>query len=327
MNRDKIRFYLVFYILGIFFAETCSRSDPAGLYNPKDFVLLWTVYGTHYLVFGSYLLRTGRYRDRRKVYLFGSLLGLYEFPITKVFFERGDFYVHGVNVFNLFRIGFIRHAFMSFFIPFYLSISLVLNVDKKFFDRFYKRFILLAAFFFGLMGGLFGAHLRQIIVLPGLAFGYSYVLLPRRRFSPDELLINERKALLLLLFIYALYIPMRRRDRLPRDPIAYVVAALSYIIVIYLIFSRPAKERLPIGEPIEADAELFLRLYATFLAFGLSLYALGRIARIVSFAIFAIIALGSFVIVPYLFRLCYKNSEGGNKEDHKSAYGGDEEAP
>ena len=123
IGRARFHFYLLFTALGLFHAEVLSWSSPTVLLNPLVFWYVAPVYAVHYIVFGDIILRRGRF-DFWILYAFGCLTGLYEFVITKVYWSppwnptgQGPF---GVAWFELFMIGFVWHAFMSFYFPFRL---------------------------------------------------------------------------------------------------------------------------------------------------------------------------------------------------------------
>jgi hypothetical protein len=119
----KFQFYLLFTALGLFHAEVLSWSSPTVLLNPLVFWYVAPVYAVHYIVFGDIILRRGRF-DFWILYAFGCLTGLYEFVITKVYWfppwNMGGQGPFGVAWFELFMIGFVWHAFMSFYFPFRL---------------------------------------------------------------------------------------------------------------------------------------------------------------------------------------------------------------
>ena len=284
---ERVRFYLIFSILGIFFAENCSRSSPDGMYNPIIFALLRTVYGTHYLLLGSILFRKGRYKDRRKVYLSGALLGLYEFRITKVFFEPGNTNLFGVNLFDVIRIGFFRHAVMSFLIPFYLAIRITIGLDKSIAYLLKYRLIPLAAAHYAIIGALNRASIVNMLMLAILPRIYITPLIPKRPLEPSRLVLNEKYAFALLLFFYTLYGLFRRTDMLPRNPLAYIIALGFYVLALYPLVKFEPIERLKLGDNRPGYKD-FARFYAYFAIASIVMFTIGAISYTLVLAIFII---------------------------------------
>lgn len=125
----KFRWYLLLTAVGLMHAEVLSWSSPLVLLNPLVFWYVAPVYAVHYIVFGDMILRSGR-SNFWVLYVFGCLTGMYEFAITKVYWATPWSPwappVLGVYWVEMFMIGFVWHAFMSFIMPFRLMQDYVL---------------------------------------------------------------------------------------------------------------------------------------------------------------------------------------------------------
>lgn len=121
--RLRCMYYLLFTLVGVFHAEVLSRSQPWALVNPAAALIIWPVYGVHYIVLGDMLLRR-RITTFFPIFLSGCLLGMYEFAITKVYWQPPWNPTSGAEVgfawFEVLWVGFAWHAFMSFLIPYVL---------------------------------------------------------------------------------------------------------------------------------------------------------------------------------------------------------------
>ncbi len=246
------RFYLFVTFLSIFLAESCSWSDPAGMVNPIQFILLRSIYGLYHVSVDPIIISRGWRRDRRKVYAFGSLFGLYEFPITKVYYEPGDLlYIHHVNIFNVLRIGFFRHALMSFTFPFYIGLFLFTDIDKEISKRRLKRIILFSSYFFFLFYHLNPITLN-LILNPIIAFSIACLLIPKEKYKPEAFVFDSKKLIAILLILRSFYSVSRIRSW-PRDVIAYAITIGFLILTLYMIFHTEFVESIAIGEPLEVS--------------------------------------------------------------------------
>lgn len=269
-TKLRVSFYLVFTCFGLFHAEVLARSSPWVLLNPLMFLLVAPVYACHYVVLGDLLLRR-RATSFFPVFVAGCILGMYEFAITKVFWNPSwtPFAPRVLETawMEVFWVGFWWHAFMSFAIPFFLVRKLVLEPHAHPFQIREVRWVvigvpLLAATFGVAFGGnvfeLLGTILLSLLVIFAVA-RFFLKKAPEWGFKgADAVLLGpagRKWALRFLIAVYAFYGATMRLEALP-GPAGLILPALFYaglfLLFIPLIRPRPAVVEAP--APVAAVA-------------------------------------------------------------------------
>jgi hypothetical protein len=262
-TKTRLLFYLVFTCFGLFHAEVLSRSQPWVLLNPLWFLLVAPVYGVHYVVLGDLLLRR-RATGFFPVFIAGCILGMYEFVITKMFWNpTWSPYaprVMEVAWLEVFWIGFWWHAFMSFAIPFLLVRKLVLEQHSHPFQIKEVRYILVGApVISATFGVAFGSPplelLASILLSMVVLFAVARFFLRRAPLwgfkGPDDVLLGptgRRRAMGALALVYIFYGATMRPDAWP-SVVGFVLPALLYAVLFLMFYPFVRGDRVPIVAP------------------------------------------------------------------------------
>ncbi|MCJ2520880.1 MAG: hypothetical protein LN412_08080, partial [Candidatus Thermoplasmatota archaeon] len=270
-TKIKLLWYLLLSAIGVFHAEVLSGSMPDVLYNPASFALVTPVYAVHYVLFGDLMMRYGR-SNRKILYLFGSLTGMYETFITKVYWSppwnpeaAGAL---GVAWVELLWIGFTWHAFMSFIIPFTLMNGLFSPGKRKAFRTRDLRAILLVAPVMGaILGYGFGRSIEAmltsvllsllVITLLAVAFFFGARKWGFRR--TEQLIFGRKGRWLAIAFFSGVYVGygiLLRPEFFPLG-LALLPVILIYAGLIYLAANLLRSSREP--EPAAASQAPELR--------------------------------------------------------------------
>ncbi len=111
-------------VLSIALAEVSIGSDPWGLINPLQWVLLVPVYGAQTILVGVVVLRRRPLPTLAALWCAGVVMGLYEFYITRVLWDQPwDTVVnpHLVEVPALLVVAGFYHPFVSVIMPLLLA--------------------------------------------------------------------------------------------------------------------------------------------------------------------------------------------------------------
>ncbi len=291
-TKIKLLWYLLLSAIGVFHAEVLSGSMPDVLYNPASFALVTPVYAVHYVLFGDLMMRYGR-SNRKVLYVFGCLTGMYETFITKVFWSppwnpeaAGPL---GVAWVELLWIGFTWHAFMSFIIPFTLMNGLFSPGKKEAFRARDLRAILLVAPVMGaILGYGFGRSIEamltsvllSLLVITLLAVAFVVGARKWGFTRTEQLVFGRRGRWLAIAFFSAVYVgygillrPEFFPFGLPLLPIILIYAGLIYLGATLLRSSREPEPAAASQAPELRPALKYLMMYvftfvAIFLAFG-----------------------------------------------------------
>ena len=248
--RLRAAYYLLFTMVGVFHAEVLSRSQPWALVDPAMVILVWPVYGVHYLVLGDLLLRR-RADSLVPLFLAGCLLGMYEFVITKVYWVPPWNPASGAEVgfawFEVLWVGFAWHAFMSFLIPFVLMQRVFLPGSPDPRRSRQLRWVLVGApAFAAAFGTAFGAPADELLksigvslaMIAAASFVFSRKALAWGYARPEDLVLGRlgrRAAVAALVAVYVLYGLTLQTDAVPSG-LALLAPVPLYAMLIAMLY-------------------------------------------------------------------------------------------
>jgi len=327
-NKEKFLWYFLFSIIGVFTAEVCSWSSPFVLIDPITFIIVWPIYAFHYFVFVPILLEKKWYKDWRIIYLFGALLGMYEFVITKVYFSPpwgGFFMFMGVDIISIIWVGFIWHAFFSFVIPFYIMILLFFPVERELAIKWLKRSFYAIAFAFSIFGVIsptmdsliksgiyyFGLAIMVLLIfIISIIFRLIAFRIGRKDYKLQDFIVSRRTktiSLALLIFIYVFYGITLRTEALPKTPNAYLIPAVIYGLIILSIIKAKKKSFFRLeGKPLIKEIRIRdLNAYMMrFFLITLIIWMISLIARQIFYFILMLLVYTSPIMFAYvLYRI------------------------
>lgn len=270
IQSAKSRLILVPLIgaITMFFGEALILSSPLW------FIDVWSILVTfpHYLMHLLFLLNIAMKSKRTSIpqlYLLGDIFALYESWVTKVLWYGypGDEAIWGVYagiaIFEFLTLVFFYHPIFSFIVPImilqllsyhkYEDESLLLDNHLLYFmkSRNSNLFILFLLILFPgiFLGALFGATIYVSWLTISVSWLIIYLLyrLETRRDKSRGTVLSIRDLhfgrrgfslifLYLLIFYVLTYIGLEA-DKIPTDPVAFIVILLSYAIVILLFIA------------------------------------------------------------------------------------------
>ncbi len=309
--KVKALWYLLFAVVGTFHAEVLSWSSPAVLYNPFNFLITVPVYAVHYIVFGDIILRRGRC-DFFVLYTFGCLTGMYEFVITKVYFVPPWDPTHanlplGIAWLEVLWIGFVWHAFMSFYLPARIMLVFFAPGGAGKLAPLEKRLLfVLVPLASGATGLLSGHGLPDMFLSIGLSFvvigavAFAYVRASRAAslFEARALVLGKRGrrvAWALFFGVYGFYgLALRPEGWKVGLPLVGMAALYALLIALLRHFLETATEALPVG-PAPAPAPSAVRDHFRGFVVALALGYGGLFAALFVAPVLVLIVLGLFV--------------------------------
>ena len=146
-----------------------------------------------------------------------------------------------------------------------------------------------------------------MLLLAALPRIYVSPIIPKEPLKPEELKLNEKYAFALLAFFYFLYGLFRRKEMLPRNPLAYLIALSFYVLALYPFLKYSPVERASIGEKLSYRE--FPLFYAYFAILSIAFYLIGLASYDIVLAVFIIdILIGIATALYLLYKVFHKNA-------------------
>ena len=217
-KRDRALFWIALGFLSSTMAEVISSSHPQGVFDLWGVLAIFPLYSLHILVLSGFLFRFGL--NWQRLFLFGTLFGMYEGYITKVFWNpvwSAELEFLGVYWLQFFSLVLFWHPFFAFILPLLIAETLftnsnfVLNTlkDMPLLGRIKRRVIFIFPLIFGLYQSsntpagtslFFG-----ILNLAAITFFYRIYRSQRRQYSLPELLPRGKELRILLSVLVLFY--------------------------------------------------------------------------------------------------------------------------
>ncbi|MBD3338536.1 MAG: hypothetical protein GF353_05485 [Candidatus Lokiarchaeota archaeon] len=329
-------FLLIFPFIGlltVLYGEVWTASSMLWFLDPSIVIVFpLTVipfYAAHLYFYFNLAVRTRR-TSIPQLYLWGTLFGLYEAPITKVIWgsvigESGAIVIGGIVISEYIMLVFFWHPIFSFITPILVFEIFALNSAKNDSEVVFSNHISFLnisstkskIWLLGLtiVGSLFligTSATMAIFALITLLINISLVMLfylivrkiyplfKGRTFSVGSLKFTNRGFILLCLFMLFIYVIdwfLFSPEHIPIDPVPIIGIVVSYCLILTLIFlTKPQDPKLIYAENHLKLKHLFIHWFMTIGLIILYISILG-----IAIILFFLLYFGILVFAPILF--------------------------
>ncbi len=338
IERKETRWpmFLLVGCLSMVSAEVFAGSSQLWFIDPWSLIVTFWLYFGHLLLFLNLAMRTKR-TSLPQLYLWGTIIALYESWITKVLWwgypgSEGPAIalVGGIAILEFSTLVFFWHPVLAFVVPilifetFAVSQDSPLPLDQKAFAshlNFLKTQNKNAKYFFYFLPVLGAAFLSMnaqynLMVVGGAVLGsvlliYLFLRLSTKKnpnsFSIRSLRLGKKGFTIVWIYIGLLYLLtffIILPERLPKSIFPYLIIVGFYVFIAVLLrVSKPIEEEeIAKGMANLRKEELFstkfiFKIYGLFLLLSVVFCIVGVAGFLITFALF----LGLFLLGPIFF--------------------------